>query len=938
MVLLLVPTAAILSFAEQAPTSAKSYAYTDAPRPEGGILISAKDYVKDSGTAVRILPEWKGRKDVLEWKEGSAAAWAFSVPEDNTYELMVGNYPIEGSGQDVEFQITLDGKVLTSNDTPLKLNRAWRDEEGPLKTTNGNDLRPKQTEAGIWLNTKIENPNNLATTPLQLDLKAGKHLLRLENIREGAVLDYLALQKLQVPQAYEQYRASQGAEAVNTQTSHDIIVTIQAEQAFLKSESSIFPTTDRTSPLTTPYHPTKLKINTIGGESWDITGQWVSWKVDVPEDGWYKIGMRYHQQRLKGAFVSRNIYLDGIIPFREMENVRFPYQLDWAVKELGEETGKPYLFHLTKGVHELKMEVTLGDLAPSLTKVQNIVYELNSMFRKILMITGGKPDAYRDYELQKSIPDLLPTLEALQKEIKLQSDLLEKLTGQQNAGSRALKVLLSQVASFQDRPDQIPVRLESLKNNSTALADWMLEVRYQPLELDYLYAAGADAERPNADATMLQKGIHEIRAFAGSFFENYDIIGQDANGKSDHTINVWVGLGRDQAYVVKRLIDESFTPETGIHVNLNLVKKSLVVATMAGQGPDINLFTRRGEAMDLAIRGALSPLDTLSGFSDIKKQYMRTAFVPYEYQGHTYAIPDEQDFFMMFYRKDILKDLGLNPPQTWDELLRIAPKLQNNNLQVGLPYENLDAQQLKDRGIGMLNLFPSLLMQNGVSVYNAAHNGTNFDQPTAYQAFKQWTDFYKLYNYPLYKNDFFRFRTGEMPLLVSSYKLYNQLKVAAPEIAGQWQMMEIPGMKQPDGSIKHTSGATGTSGIVLKTAKDQEAAWAFMKWWNRADIQGRFSRELENETGMFERRTPANLEAFRLTNWSTKEQALLSEQWKQVEEIPELPGSYFTSRNIDNAFRRVILEWENERESLYYWNKQINEEIKRKRFEFGVKS
>ncbi len=34
------------------------------------------------------------------------------------------------------------------------------------------------------------------------------------------------------------------------------------------------------------------------------------------------------------------------------------------------------------------------------------------------------------------------------------------------------------------------------------------------------------------------------------------------------TITIWIGSGRDQANVVKQLIDETFTPITNINVNV----------------------------------------------------------------------------------------------------------------------------------------------------------------------------------------------------------------------------------------------------------------------------------------------------------------------------------------------------------------------------------
>lgn len=341
--------------------------------------------------------------------------------------------------------------------------------------------------------------------------------------------------------------------------------------------------------------------------------------------------------------------------------------------------------------------------------------------------------------------------------------------------------------------------------------------------------------------------------------------------------------------------------------------------------------------MNLAFRGALEPLEQYEGFAQIVPQYKESAFVPYQYQGHTFGVPDDQEFFMMFYRKDVLEELGLTAPQTWADVMKIAPVLQNNNMGIGLPYENLDAFQLLTKGIGALNLFPTLLMQSGSTVYNEEQTATRLGEPAAYQAFKQWTDFYNLYDYALYKDDLSRFRTGEMPIIISSYRLYNRLAAVAPEITGTWEMVPIPGIMQGDGSINRATGATGTASVMLKETENKEAAWKFLQWWNSPEVQAQFVNELENEMGVLGRRLPANVDAVASSAWSRTEQERLNEQWDQIQEIPELPGGYYTLRNIDNAFREVVFQKRNARETLFYWNKDINEEIDRKRYEFGVK-
>ena len=48
-------------------------------------------------------------------------------------------------------------------------------------------------------------------------------------------------------------------------------------------------------------------------------------------------------------------------------------------------------------------------------------------------------------------------------------------------------------------------------------------------------------------------------------------------------------------------------------------------------------------------------------------------------------------------------------------------------------------------------------------------------------------------------------------------------------------------------------------------------------------------------------------------------------------EIPVIPSSYAVTRNIMNAFRETVNEGENPRDTLIWYNRDINAEIERKR-------
>ena len=85
--------------------------------------------------------------------------------------------------------------------------------------------------------------------------------------------------------------------------------------------------------------------------------------------------------------------------------------------------------------------------------------------------------------------------------------------------------------------------------------------------------------------------------------------------------------------------------------------------------------------------------------------------------------------------------------------------------------------------------------------------------------------------------------------------------------------------------------------------------------------------------GAFAYYATANLAAVELLNWSSQEKAVLRAQREWVKEIPEIPGSYYTSRCLDNAFRSVIYDGENPRKVFEKQVKIIDSEIKRKLLE-----
>jgi multiple sugar transport system substrate-binding protein len=61
---------------------------------------------------------------------------------------------------------------------------------------------------------------------------------------------------------------------------------------------------------------------------------------------------------------------------------------------------------------------------------------------------------------------------------------------------------------------------------------------------------------------------------------------------------------------------------------------------------------------------------------DEQQQFFRGPLEAVTYEGKVYAVPWFVDAGLLYYRKDLLEALGLGPPQTWEELVADARRVQ----------------------------------------------------------------------------------------------------------------------------------------------------------------------------------------------------------------------------------------------------------------------
>ncbi len=895
------------------------------------IRIPAADFSGEEGAGTEVAEGYEGAPGkVLLWtSEEGLVSWDVSIPSGGLYWLQLTYLPLPGRENPIELAVRLDGEFLFAGMESTYFPRRWQDD-GPVRSDGlGNEFAPGQVESPAWSAEFFRDQTGLAAEPYGIHLAAGSHRLTLEARSEPFALEAIAF----VPETPVASYADVMAGETGGMPHYDgPEIVLQAESATWKSTRAIIPKSDNQNPDVHPSNPFRQKINYIGSHNWQKPNERLTWEIEAPVSALYRIGFRSRQYYLRNIDAYRRLLVDGEMPFAEAGTVAFPYRHDWRVTPLGNDTVEG-LVYLEAGRHELSLEVTLGPLARFSRDMQDVLYGLGEIYRSIVMITGELPDPNRDYDLFDQIPDLEARLTDSMDRLLVLADEIEAIAG---AGGGSEAVVLRRLAEVIRRMLAFDYRAQDYKtdfyNSYTSANAWMYEMRNMPMDLDEIILAAPGRPFGSRTPGFFGRVAFSVQRFLASFLGNYNNIsaveGQEA-------LSIWINWGRDQAQVLDNLSRNYFTGETGIPVNIRIVNSSLIQAILSGNGPDLSLMLSRTQPVNLAMRGALRELNGFEGFEEAVGEFMPGATVPYSLGDRCFGLPDSQQFHVLFYRTDIFAELGLEPPDTWKAFLDIAAILQRYNLQAGIPYTQITEIWQTDAGIGALNLYPTLLLQSGTTLYREDRAATTLSTPESIAAFRFWTDLYTQYKLPVTFDFYNRFRTGEMPMAIANYTEYARLSIAAPEINNRWAISAVPGMGQPDGTINRSEAAGGTASVILAISPNPEAAFRYIRWWTSSPTQSRYASEIESILGIAGRHATANVEAFRRLAWKRKDLDTLLAQWSQVREIPEVPGGYFAPRAIDNAFWNVVINRQNPRETLLTWSVAVDDEIVRKRREYS---
>ena len=824
-----------------------------------------------------------------------------------------------------------------------------------------NELRPTMVQTPAWTTYTMHDGDGFFANNFGfvIEPRDGKVTFSMEGVNESMALAKIVLTPYNEVQTYKDYINGLGdlANTAGTGT-----VKLEGEYTTTTSSNGVYPVEDRTSPLTSPADTHRVMLNTVGTEKWSTAGQWVEYQFSLDSAGMYEIYSRYKQSYLDGMYVCRSLqiftnyasaadykaafgttagYYDGV-PFAEASELRYDYGDGWQVTNLtaGHDAnldGKndTYQLYFRDGVtYTIRLEVTLGSMSDKVLQIEEILNALNQDYLDIIKLTGTSPDDYRDYSFSRLLPD---TLLDMMKQANALEEISEFLRETAEVASTysgtcdKLTILLRKLAYDED---EIAKNLDNLKSYVGNLGTFLTDAKTQPLQLDYLMIQPASAEAPKGAAGFWKTLVHECSSFWQSFWRDYNSMGAMETGETNKSVNVWLAYGRDQSQVIRNLSTNQFTPEYNIAVNLKLVNGStLLPSILAGMGPDVYLGLGDSTVINYAIRGALNnveemPVDPGMTFEEwTMKSFTHASMIQLEIADadgdvHTYGLPETQTFQMMFVRLDILAELELEIPRTWEDIYTAQSILESNNMEIGVNTN-----------------YKIFLYQTNGDLYADDGMRINLDSTKGLAAFEKMCNMFTQHSFPYSYNAANRFRTGEMPIILADYTgLYNQLKVFATEIEGAWTFVPVPGTLQEDGSINNTADSTIAAVVMISGIEDTESAWTFMKWYTGAECQIEYANEMVAIIGDSAKQPTANRLALSSLPWTFEEYEEVAKQFENLAAIPNYPGSYYIDRHTNFAFLAAYNDDADPSTEILSYINSINKEITRKREEFKLET
>lgn len=140
---------------------------------------------------------------------------------------------------------------------------------------------------------------------------------------------------------------------------------------------------------------------------------------------------------------------------------------------------------------------------------------------------------------------------------------------------------------------------------------------------------------------------------------------------------------------------ENANPDIAIErvsVPFSEMQRKLLLAMVGGELPDIMIVDNPNHQA-LAAAGALADLTSFVeewGEGDL---YFEGPWESTMYQGRNYGLPFGSNNLALFYNEEVLADIGVDPPETWDELMETAEALTETDINYPLSVAAVQSEE-----------------------------------------------------------------------------------------------------------------------------------------------------------------------------------------------------------------------------------------------------
>lgn len=892
----------------------------------GDPVIWQMDKVLDSADVGYLTGNNYGyANDVADVKSGDSFHMTVTVPETALYWIGFDYLSYDQSILPIEFALKVDGEFPFYESRNLSFETTWASPEEISYDRYGNEIVALPDKLIRWENKYLSDASYRRAQPLSVELEAGVHELEIA-VSEGQFL--LGNISLEAPWEVVPYAGSEKAPGAE-------LITIEGERFYWRNDSSIHAIGEYDTAVN-PLSATDTVLNTVDSDSFKTAGQTITYEFEVEQPGYYYLAMNYKQADKNDFPVFLDFRIDGEIPNTAFQSWQAEYTTKYRTATLQDAEGNNLSIYLEKGRHTISITISIENLLYVLEQVDEIMNGINDLSLEVTKVAGTKKDKYRDLRLTRYIPDVQERLygwvDRLYELAEIGTRYVDEDDPEDVAAFGYLMIAAKQLKSLGDEPNELIYRVAELSTSvnsiNTQIANFIDLINDNNLSIDRIYVYQEDADLPGKLNIFQGIGL-SVERFANSFFGT----SYSSSTADESHLQVWVNRPRQYVEIMQKMIDEQFTAQTGIEVDLSLMTDAnkLVLSNASGDTPDIATGINYAIPFELGIRGALVDLTKFDNYQEVFGRYSKGLVVSSVIGDGLYSLPETMNFYVMFYRSDILEKLGLEAPDTIEDLIAILPDLQMRGLNVYYPTASM---------LVLRNFHGTtpLIFQYGGSLYGETAQELMLNSEASIEGITALTELFTLYNLPVDIPNFYQhFRNGDLPIGIADFNSYNLILNAAPEIANSWEIALVPGVEDPEtGEINRYMSGGSESTVMFKSDEEREQqAWRFMEWWSSAEVQAEFGQTLQIMYGDEYIWPTANLEAFGNLPYPTAHKEIIMRQAENILEAPRLLASYMLERELSNAFNDIVVNGHTLRTRIDDVVKTVNRETARKLEEFG---